>query len=309
MIGEPVVAEAAGAVGVGGGQLVEALEDGGDGRLAPVLAAVGDGVGDVDQRDEVAAQVEPVEDFAVGADTEGGLVQRQVVQQVGMREVVQLPFGVREIAGPRAGPVRRPRVGAGDGAAVRVQPVTANEDRRPVLVVQELTDRAPALGRAPAASRTDGRELVGDAPDSGFPTAPLVLGQLPRQVDPHREVGAVLTVLRPLREVQARVPGAQQDTALPRLPRQGEDAVAQEDHVALNLLDPERQQLLLGPRPQQLLHGARGVSLRGRLVVGVLCAGDADGLLGAEEVSERGVHDLRRVAQLSTLGPVVVVAA
>lgn len=71
---------------------------------------------------------------------------------------------------------------------------------------------------------------------------PFVLWQFPRQVHAHRVLGTVLlAVLGPLREVEARVPGAEQDAALLRVPGQAVDSVAQEDRSALGLLHAQRQ--------------------------------------------------------------------
>lgn len=103
---------------------------------SPRLSAGGDAVRDVDDGYEVRHQVEPVKDFAIRADSVPSVVHRQVVQPVGVREVVQVPFRVGEEARPRGGPVGCPWVRAADHARVSVPRVTRHQNRITAVGVQ-----------------------------------------------------------------------------------------------------------------------------------------------------------------------------
>lgn len=183
------------------------------------MLAVGNGVGDVYQGDEVDPQVQPVQDLAVRAGTEPGPRQREVVKALPVPQVIDEPLGIGEKAGGRGGAIRCPGIDPLDDAVALADHI-ARLQKPPADSFAWPPAGGVVLRVAAAGRRRDRTQLVRDPADAGLRTTLGVLRDLPRQMDPLRVITRVRILIQD-GEVEARIERTEPDPALRRVPRPG----------------------------------------------------------------------------------------
>src|ERR1044072_43042 len=243
----------------------------------------------MDDGDEVQPQVQMVEDFAVFPGEVGGVPLVEGVDVLVGFDVVQVPFGVGEVARQVRGGVV-PRVLAQDLPGLRVVDVTVGEQGCGAVVGEGRNTGRPLLvcdgvGHGACA---DGGQLVGDAAQLPLPAFDLRIGfDFPREGDAGGVVGGVSSIVGQVGEVEAGVDDGQAGPLLGGIPGERVDAVAFPDGLAFVLLHAQREQFLAGPVAELVLDVGRvhGFRIGGAAVggVGVFGAVHGDGLLASQE--------------------------